>query len=181
MTRRPIDARVDAGGAAGPGDAAAEAATEALREVFGRWATGVSVLAARDDDGRVYAMTIAALTPVSVDPPLILACIHNDAPLASVLVPGTPCAVSILTEGQKRAATTFADRFTMPGDLLTDHGDAPVVVDAAATLVGAVDVVHDGGDHRIVVLRIGRVSAPAGALPPLLYWDRGYRRMEREP
>ena len=30
------------------------------------------------------------------------------------------CAISILNEGQKRAATNFADRFTVPGDLLTD-------------------------------------------------------------
>lgn len=176
MTRRPIDPHVDAGGAAR--DPRAGPDTDAVRDAFARWATGVAVIAARDDDGHVYAMTIAALTPVSVDPPLVLACIHNDAPLASVLVKGLRCGVSLLAEGQKRAATTFADRFAVPGDLLADDDGVPVVVDATAKLFGAVDAVLEGGDHRIVVVRVARVALSPDALPPLLYWQRAYRRME---
>ena len=173
MTRRPIDAHVQSGA-----DAKDDEAGDALRHAFSLWASGVAVVTARDDDGRLYGMTVAALAPVSVDPPLLLACIHNDAPLASVLLPGVACAVSVLTEGQKRAATTFADRFTVPGDLLTDEGDVPVVADAAATLLGIVDRVYDGGDHRIAIVRVDRVSASQPELPPLIYWRRGYRRLE---
>ncbi|HUF11765.1 MAG TPA: flavin reductase family protein [Longimicrobiales bacterium] len=173
MTRRPIHARVQSGGGAPDDDAA-----DAVRHAFALWASGVAVVTARDDDGRVYGMTVAALAPVSIDPPLVLACIHNDAPLASVLLPGVACGMSILTEGQKRAATTFADRFTVPGDLLVDEGDVPVVADAAATLLGTVDRVYDGGDHRIAIVRVEHVSASQPELPPLVYWRRGYRRLE---
>jgi flavin reductase (DIM6/NTAB) family NADH-FMN oxidoreductase RutF len=150
-----------------------------VRAAFANWASGVTVVSARDDDGRVYAMTVAAFTPVSVDPPLVIVCVHNDSPLASVLEEGVRCAVSILTEGQKRAATTFADRFAVPADLLTDE-NVPVVVDAGATLVGTVERVDDGGDHRLVVIAVETAHVGSGDLPPLVYWTRGYRRLAPE-
>lgn len=174
MSRRPIDARVEPGS----GERSGARDDEPLREVFAHWASGVAVVTARDDDGHVYGMTVAAFTPVSVDPPLALLCVHNDAPLASVLVAGSPCGVSILTEGQKRAAGMFADRFSLPGDVLTVEDGVPVVADAAATLIGAVDAVHEGGDHRIVVVRIRRASLSGNDGGPLLYWRRAYRRIE---
>ena len=169
MTRRPIDSRVSA---LAPEE---ERRADELRAAYANWASGVAVVTARDDDGHVYGMTVAALTPVSVDPPIVLFCIHNDAPLASVLQPALGCAVSILSEGQKRAATTFADRFTVPGDLITDD-DVPVIVDASATLVGRVREVHDGGDHRIVLMDVVEART-VGDLPPLVYWAREYRML----
>ena len=172
MTRRPIDPRVS------PAPLEEDRRQDTLRAAFAVWASGVSVLTARDDDGHVYAMTIAAFTPVSVDPPLALACIHNDAPLASVLDEGMRCGVSILSEGQKRAATSYADRFAVATDLLT-HGDVPTVTDASATLIGTVERVDDGGDHRIVVIRIDEATT-SGDLPPLVYWTRSYRRLAAE-
>ena len=170
MTRRPIESRVS------PARTGEDHHEDALRDAFAAWASGVAVLTARDDDGRVYGMTVAAFTPVSVDPPIALACIHNDAPLASLLDAGVRCAISILNEGQKRAATNFADRFTVPGDLISDD-EVPALVDAAATLVGTVAAVHDGGDHRIVVVRIDDASVRDEQVPPLLYWQRSYRRI----
>ena len=131
MTRRPIDPRVS------PAPLDEDRRRDAVRAAFATWASGVTVLSARDDDGRVYAMTVAAFTPVSVDPPLVLACVHNDAPLASVLEEGVRCAVSILSEGQKRAATSFADRYAVAGDLLTGD-NVPSVVDAGAILVATI-------------------------------------------
>lgn len=169
MTRRPIDPRVS------PAPLEEDRRQNSLRAAFAVWASGVTVLTARDDDGRVYAMTIAAFTPVSVDPPLALACIHNDAPLASVLDTGMRCGVSILSEGQKRAATSFADRFAVATELLSDD-ETPIVMDAPATLVGTVERVDDGGDHRIVVIHIEEANT-SGDLPPLVYWTRSYRRL----
>ena len=170
MTRRPIEAHVDAG--AGDGS---DAAADALRDVYALWSTGVAVLAARED-AHVYGMTIAAFTPVSIEPPLALVCVHDDAPLASVLMEGTACSLSILGEDQKRAANVFADRFAVPGTLLEDDRGVPVVADALARLVGRVRAIHDGGDHRIIVLALERV-ATGEHRPPLLYHDRSYGRM----
>lgn len=170
MTRRPIESRVT------PARTAEDHHDDALRGAFAAWASGVAVVTARDDDGRVYGMTVAAFTPVSVRPPLVLACIHNDAPLASLLEAGVRCAVSILTEGQKRAATMFADRFSMPGDLLTDD-DVPVVRDSAATMLCTTHEVLDGGDHRVVLMRVDDASVVDQELHPLVYWSRAYRQL----
>ena len=173
MTRRPINPHVS------PAPLEEDRRRDAVRAAFANWASGVAVLTARDDDGHLYAMTVAAVTPVSVDPPLILVCVHNDAPLASMLDEGVRCALSMLNEGQKRAATNFADRYTVPGDLLTDE-HLPVVADSGATLVGAVEHVYDGGDHRIVVIAIDTAHVGTGDLPPLVYWTRTYRQLAPE-
>ena len=170
MTRRPIESRVS------PARTAEDHHDDALRNAFAAWASGVAVITARDDDDRIYGMTVAAFTPVSVDPPLVLACIHNDAPLASLFEAGVHCAVSILTEGQKRAATTFADRFSVPTELITQDA-IPVVADAAATLICTTHEVLDGGDHRIVILRVDDASIADAELRPLVYWSRAYRQL----
>lgn len=174
MTRRPIDSRVS------PMRTAEDHHDDALRAAFAAWPSGVSVVTARDDDDRVYGMTVAAFTPVSVDPPLVLVCIHNDAPLASLFEEGVRCAVSILTEGQKRAATTFADRFSIPGDIISKD-EIPVVNDAAATFLCTTREVHDGGDHRIVLLRVDEARTGGSDLRPLVYWSRAYRQLAPEP
>lgn len=174
MTRRPIESRVSSA------RTGSDPRDDAMRDAFAAWASGVAVVTARDDDGRLYGMTIAAFTPVSVDPPLVLACIHNDAPLASLIDEGVRCGISILTEGQKRAATTFADRFSVPGDLLSDD-EVPVVREAAATLHCTTAEVRDGGDHRIVILRVDEATTADAELHPLLYWSRAYRQLSPEP
>ena len=65
------------------------------------------------------------------------------------------------------------------GDLLTDEA-VPVVADSAATLLGTVAGVHDGGDHRIVVIRVTQVRTRDGVVPPLVYWHRAYRRLSAD-
>ena len=170
MTRRPIESRVT------PPQPSDEHGEDALRDAFAAWASGVAVVTARDDDGRVYGMTVAAFTPVSVDPPLVLVCIHNDAPLGSLFESGVRCAVSILTESQKRAATMFADRFALPGDLLTDE-NVPAVRDAAATFRCTARDLLDGGDHRIVVLHVDDAVVTGAQQRPLVYWSRAYTRV----
>ena len=148
-----------------------------FRRILGHWTTGVAVVTTMTADGEPRGLTANAVASVSLEPPLVLACVHNDAPLASVLEEGVRCAVSILSEGQKRAATSFADRYAVAGDLLTGD-NVPSVADAGATLVGAVERVDDGGDHRIVLIAVETAHVDAGDLPPLVYWARGYRRLE---
>lgn len=175
MTRRPIDARIEPG--AGAADGGADAArADAARDAFAHWLTGVAVLAARDEP-HTYAMTVGSLAPVSVEPPMLLVCVHNDAPLATVLEPGVACSVSVLDEAQKRAANVFADRFAVAGDLLEDLDGVPAVRGAPVVLIGTVDAVHDGGDHRIVVLALRRIRTAGGEGGPLAYWRREYRRL----
>ena len=46
---------------------------EQLKDVFSRWATGVTIVTSRAGE-RIHGMTVSAFTEVSLDPPLVLVC-----------------------------------------------------------------------------------------------------------
>jgi flavin reductase (DIM6/NTAB) family NADH-FMN oxidoreductase RutF len=45
-----------------------------FRHAMGHFATGVTVITSLDGDGRPVGTTASAVTPLSLDPPLVLAC-----------------------------------------------------------------------------------------------------------
>ena len=56
---------------------------EKFRKAMGHFATGVTVVTTRDGEGRPMGLTVNAFTSVSLNPPLILVCIHKDAEVDS--------------------------------------------------------------------------------------------------
>src|SRR4029077_1897508 len=53
-----------------------------FRHVLARFPSGVTVVTVRDADGRDYGMTVSAFASLSLDPPLVLVCIGDDATIA---------------------------------------------------------------------------------------------------
>lgn len=51
----------------------------AFRKIMGTHPTGVTVVTARDPGGEPVGLTVSAFTSVSLDPPLVLACIDRSA------------------------------------------------------------------------------------------------------
>jgi 3,4-dihydroxy 2-butanone 4-phosphate synthase / GTP cyclohydrolase II len=75
-----VSAVVERRRAAEPDAAAKLAETgRAMRDVMGHFATGVSVVTARDDDGAPVGTTANAISSVSLDPPLLLACLARSS------------------------------------------------------------------------------------------------------
>src|SRR5690606_21404991 len=113
-SRRPIRAGIRAGGA--PHAASGELTADALRDAFSRWASGVTVVAVRDEP-HVVAITATAFVPVSIEPPLVLVCVGTNAIVLPLLEPGAAFAISILAAQQRRLASMFAD----PAPLGREH------------------------------------------------------------
>ena len=55
-----------------------------LRDALGCFATGVTVVTALDRDGRPAGLTVNSFTSVSLEPPLLLVCIHKMATTAAL-------------------------------------------------------------------------------------------------
>lgn len=169
MSRKPIRAGIRPSGAE-TGDGPAER----LKDVYARWATGVTVVATRDA-GDVIATTATAFTPLSVEPPLALICLGANALVLPFLEPGARFTISVLGEDQQRAASVAADPGPLARALFPPEGD-PAVPDAIAALHCTVREVLPGGDHHIVIGAVDRAEL-GPATPPLLYFERAYRRM----
>ena len=171
---RPIQPSIrsrapDAEGPAGDGVSAAE-----FREALAYWATGVAVLAASDGD-EVEAITVTAVTPVSADPPLVLACLGNDAAVLYVLEDAGRFTLNLLSVDDRRVASALAQRMPLEPSRFAAGADA-VLRGALVSLVCRVWETYPGGDHRIVVGQVERVVLGPEA-EPLLYYQRAYRTL----
>ena len=147
-----------------------------LRTLMASWATGVAVVTARGDDGPRGATT-NALTSLSLEPPLILACLDRGSnTLDAVRASGRFC-VNVLAAGQEELARRFAtkrsgsEKFSsLPHDV---RGGVPALQATLAWLVCDLDREVDGGDH---VILIGR-PVDAGIDPhaaPLVFYGSGF-------
>lgn len=153
---------------------------DTFRAVLGRFASGVTVLTTRDADGRDHGMTVSAFCSVSLEPPLILACIDHGTDMHGVLPPATHFGISILEETQEALSRRFAElpnnRFDGIG---YTRGESGVVLldDALAHLECRQVARHGAGDHTIYVGEVERATNGQGR--PLLYYRGGYAQLER--
>lgn len=151
-----------------------------FRSVLGRFASSVTVLSARDANGADHGMTVSAFASVSLDPPLVLACVDRAASIHPTLLKTEFIGISILSEGQEACSRRFAekdaDRFD---DLEIQRGEQGValLIGALAHLECRIVDRHDGGDHMIFVARVEKAAALNGR--PLLYYRGGYAQLER--
>ncbi len=155
---------------------------DTFRATLGRFATGVTVLTAIDADGRDHGMTVSAFCSLSLDPPLVLACIDQRAGMHTVLAEGAPFAVNVLAAGQEALSRRFAvgeqgDRFAGVG-YQRAAGGAALLDGVLAWLDCRVAARHPGGDHAIVVGAVHEAGTRDSARP-LLYYRSGYASLER--
>lgn len=153
---------------------------DTFRSVMGRFASGITVVTACDGDGRDHGMTVSAFSSVSLEPPLVLACIGHDASMHDVLQRCEHLGVSILAEEQeevsRRFATPESDRFDGIGFTRGKQG-VPLLDDALAHLECRVEARHQAGDHTIYVLAVEGARVSTGT--PLLYFRGGYAMLGR--
>lgn len=152
-----------------------------FRSVLGRFASGVTIVTARDAEGRDHGMTVSAFTSLSLEPSYILVCIDKAASMLGVLSPGTWFMVNILSSSQEALSRRFAKleaevRFDGIGFSRGIHG-APVLDDVLAHLECCVHAIHDGGDHIIIIGDVENAATKDDR--PLLYYRGGYAQLER--
>jgi len=149
----------------------------AFRTALSRFASGVTVLTTRTDDGQDLGMTASAFSSLSLEPPLILVCVDRDASMASPLEHATHVAVHVLAVEQEHLSRRFAgkesDRFTGLA-ISRGAGGVPLLEGAIARLQCRIVERHPGGDHVIVVAEVLDADAAEGA--PLVYFRGQYGR-----
>lgn len=150
-----------------------------LRDALGCFATGVTVVTALDAGGEPAGLTVNSFTSVSLDPPLLLVCIHKKAASAETLIGAHCFAINVLQTGQQPASITFStrgeDRFGCT-PWSTGEGGAPILGDSLCVFECERFAVYDGGDHHILVGQVVKASFDAG-LDPLLFFRGSYRRL----
>ena len=152
--------------------------TSEFRRILGHWVSGVAVVAARTPSGQLCGLTANAVTSVSLQPPLLLACIDLAADSHDGIRDAGAFSVNILASDQERLARRFAawDIDAKFEGVAHSPGvtGAPILDDALAWVECRIREVHAGGDHSIFIGEVVAGDAREGV--PLLYYRGGYGR-----
>jgi len=151
-----------------------------FRHVVGHLASGVTIVTTRVD-GHDHGMTASSVTSLSMEPPMMLACINNAVPTASAIERSGRFTINVLGRSHGDLAYQFAsprpDKFAgVPID--RGSGGVPVLADAIASLECEVTEQVIGGSHSVFLGHV--ISATARDGDPLTYFRGGFGRFEFE-
>ncbi|SLN76801.1 flavin reductase family protein [Roseisalinus antarcticus] len=126
----------------------------ALRNAFGRFASGITVVSLTDDQDRPTGVTVSSFSSLSLDPPLCLFSLGKTQASRKWIESGAGFNVNILGHGQSAAAWQFAkpleDKFEGL-DWFPGRNGLPVIAGALCHFECTKWNLYDGGDHVIVV------------------------------
>ena len=123
-----------------------------LRQVFGSFVTGVTVITTVDAQGQDQGVTANSFSSVSLDPPLVLWSQARAAKSFSAFQSAEHFMVNILAEQQRdlsqRFATSGTDKFK---DLVVQRrlGGLPALADCCAYIECRKVAAYPGGDHLV--------------------------------
>jgi flavin reductase (DIM6/NTAB) family NADH-FMN oxidoreductase RutF len=151
-----------------------------FRAALGRFASGITVVTARDREGRDHGMTVSAFCSASLEPPLVLVCIGHEASMYELLCQVETIGISVLSAAQEPLSRRFADPDSHNFDgvgFTRGESDVALLEDALAHLECRIIERHEAGDHTIMACAVERTEVFSER--PLLYYRGGYAQLER--
>ncbi len=153
-----------------------------LRDLMARFATGVTVVAARH--GPLLAgMTANAIASISIDPPLMMASVARKAETYRAIIGSHAFAISVLAAEQRELAECFAQPTTAAKlirfcDAAWDEAESgsPILDGALAYFDCRLVDRFDGGDHAIFLGEIVAAGYRDDA-EPLLWYASTFHRL----
>ncbi len=154
-----------------------------LRNVCGLFVTGVTVITS-GLDGQADGTTVNSFTSVSLDPPLVLFCLHKQSRLRPVIEESGVFVVNFLAGRQERLARAFAGKQTAAIHEVAHHysgGGIPILSEALAFLACTLVNEFEGGDHSIFVGEVRELGLPRRNQDPLIFFRGSLGALEDEP
>ncbi len=149
-----------------------------FRQVLGHFPTGVAVITGIDAEGNPQGMAIGSFSSVSLDPPLVAFMPDKNSSSWPKFRDSGHFCVNILGSDQESVCRSFA---VSGGDKFADlawkpaSSGSPVLDGVLAWIDCDVDVVHEAGDHFIVIGTVRELDAGGNTLP-LVFFQGGYGR-----
>jgi len=136
----------------------------------------VAIVSAPGTGGPAGA-TANAVTSLSLDPPLMLACLDRGSRTLALIEAAGRFGISYLDadgEGLARAFATKDPHEEKWRDApRVEHGGVPIIDGALAWMACELRDLHEGGDHVIAVGEV--VELGSRDADPLVFWAGGYR------
>src|SRR5260370_15913521 len=154
----------------------------ALRRTCGLFVTGVTVITT-GTGARAAGATVNSFTSVSLEPPLVLFCLHERSRLHETLAESGAFTVNFLAGWQEGVARAFAGRDTAVFHHVEHHVSTmgvPVLSDVLAFLACRIVDRFVGGDHVIILGEVVELGEPRWHREPLIFFQRRIGALERD-
>lgn len=149
--------------------------SRALRIALGQFATGVTVITTRADDGAFVGLTANSFGALSLEPPLISWALRMGSSHLPVFQTNARFVVNVLTEAQVETSRLFAssapDKFSQVAHAENQDG-LPYLHGAAAWFECRLLSHQNAGDHCLFIAEVERYSHAGTA--PLLFHAGAY-------
>jgi 3-hydroxy-9,10-secoandrosta-1,3,5(10)-triene-9,17-dione monooxygenase reductase component len=151
-----------------------------FKEVMSRFATGVTVVTGIDQSEPV-GFTCQSFASVSIDPPLVVvAPARSSTSWPKIAKSGHFC-VNVLGETQSDVCSRFAVSGGSKFSELSWHSapisGSPKIEGCIAWIDCRIELVHDAGDHELILGRVLHLALAEGA--PLIFFRRALASIHR--
>lgn len=152
-----------------------------FRAALGMFATGVTIVTARNAEGLPVGLTANSFNSVSLSPPLVLWSLARSAGSMPDFERGSHYAINILAADQRALAERFAsktvvDRFSGVA-FREGAGGAPILEGSAAVFECFNRSRYEEGDHVIFVGEVERCGRRTGAQPLIFHGGRYFTEL----
>jgi flavin reductase (DIM6/NTAB) family NADH-FMN oxidoreductase RutF len=153
----------------------------AFKATMRQLASGVFVITTRLDN-RPHATTATAFLPLSVEPPLVLICVHRESDTHRALSEGSRFGINMLSSTQaalsRRFAGKTAERYHFD-DVPRFEGPHRSLFfrDSAAHIEVETQSTADGGDHTIFIARVLWLQSDS-KFAPLVYHRGAHHHLQ---
>ena len=146
-----------------------------FRDALAKFTTGVTIVTTVAPDGSPRGFTANSFTSVSLDPPLVLACIDRGAHSYAAFTQGNGFVVNILSQDQRdlsqRFASKSAEKFS--GVAWSKGATALPIIDGGLAWL---ECEHwrqvTAGDHVVLIGKVVNLGVNSGQ--PLAYFGSSY-------
>ena len=149
-----------------------EVDTKLLRNNFGLFSTGVTVVTTIDKNDIPIGMTVNSFASVSLNPPLVLWSIDKNQPSYNSFLSSKGFAVNVLNKEQIDLCYKFSspseDKFKDIQWNLSDNG-FPIISNSLAWFDCLSWANYPGGDHQILLGEVN--SFDKNENDPLIFWN----------
>jgi flavin reductase (DIM6/NTAB) family NADH-FMN oxidoreductase RutF/DNA-binding MarR family transcriptional regulator len=153
-----------------------------LRNCFGKFATGITVITALAPDGTKIGLTVNSFSSLSLNPPMVLWSLDKRSNSVDALKAAPYFAVNVLASDQMDLSNNFAspsDEKFVGVDLIDSEYDLPLLSETVAYLECKNSGTYEGGDHLIFIGEV--VNFKIGYKKPLIYANGQYAVAARHP
>ncbi len=149
-----------------------------LRDAFGQFATGVTVITANTQQGLPIGITANSFASVSLEPPLVSWCVDKNSTRFKEFIEAEFFTISVLTAEQEKISNLFAQRswdekVFEDVDWFKGLNDVPQIPNVSARFHCKSEHEYAGGDHVIIVGAV--LEYESDPQTPLLFFQGAYQ------